>query len=104
MKKYSSKIALTLLIIVSAFMLSTKSNDSKNKDAGATENTKLVKKDASFLLERFNTVDTKKVTNKLDSLLKRINKRHDFHGALLVAKNGKILYNNQIGYADFRKR
>jgi len=85
-------------------MLSTKSNDSKNKDAGATENTKLVKKDASFLLERFNTVDTKKVTNKLDSLLKLINKRHDFHGALLVAKNGKILYNNQIGYADFRKK
>lgn len=44
------------------------------------------------------------VSFKLDSLLKRINKRHDFHGSLLVAKEGKILYKNQIGYADFRKK
>ncbi|WP_241664843.1 serine hydrolase domain-containing protein [Seonamhaeicola maritimus] len=41
---------------------------------------------------------------KLDSLLKRINKRHDFHGAILVAKKGNILYNNQVGYADFKKK
>lgn len=47
---------------------------------------------------------TKNVTKKLDSLLKRINKRHDFHGSVLVAKNNKIVYNNQVGYANFRKR
>jgi len=44
------------------------------------------------------------VTNKLDSLLTRINKRHDFHGSLLVAKNGKILYTNQVGYSNFKKK
>jgi hypothetical protein len=32
---------------------------------------------------------TTKVRSKLDSLLKRIHKRHDFHGAVLVAKNKK---------------
>ena len=37
-------------------------------------------------------------------MLKRINKRHDFHGAVLVAKNKKIVYQNQVGYADFRKK
>lgn len=47
---------------------------------------------------------TKNVSYKLDSLLKRINKRHDFHGSILVAKNNKIVYKNQIGYADFRKK
>lgn len=47
---------------------------------------------------------THKVKLKLDSLLNRIHKRHDFHGAILVAKNKKIVYKNQIGYADFRKK
>jgi len=47
---------------------------------------------------------TTKVRSKLDSLLKRIHKRHDFHGAVLVAKNKKIIYQNQIGTADFKKK
>ena len=47
---------------------------------------------------------TKEVRSKLDALLKRIHKRHDFHGAVLVAKNKKIVYQNQIGTADFKKK
>lgn len=47
---------------------------------------------------------TKNVNTKLDSLLQRIHKRQDFHGTILVAKNKKIVYKNQIGYADFRKK
>jgi CubicO group peptidase (beta-lactamase class C family) len=47
---------------------------------------------------------TTKVRSKLDSLLKRIHKRHDFHGAVLVAKNKKIVYQNQIGTEDFKKK
>ena len=47
---------------------------------------------------------TKNVRHKLDSLLKRIHKRHDFHGAVLIAKNEKIVYQNQIGTADFKKK
>ena len=56
-----------------------------------------------FLVEHFPEKDTKVVRTKLDSLLKRIHKRHDFHGAILVAKNEKIVYNSQIGFADFKK-
>ena len=52
----------------------------------------------------YSEKSTKKVTHKLDSLLKRINKRHDFHGSILVAKNGKVVYQNHIGLADFRKK
>ncbi len=47
---------------------------------------------------------TEKVKHKLDSLLKRVHKRYDFHGAVLVAQKGKIVYSGHIGYADFRKK
>lgn len=56
------------------------------------------------ILECFSEKETQKVRRKLDLFLQRINKRHDFHGALLVAKNGKILYSNQVGYKDFNKK
>lgn len=61
-------------------------------------------KEPTILLERYSNNETTKVSHKLDSLLKRINKRHDFHGSILVAKKGKLIYENQIGYADFRKK
>ncbi|GGG94473.1 penicillin-binding protein [Polaribacter pacificus] len=57
-----------------------------------------------FRIERFSRSETAKLKHKLDSLLKRINKRNDFHGSILVAKNGKLAYQNQIGFADFQKK
>ena len=57
-----------------------------------------------ILIEQYPQVETKKVSHKLDSLLQRINKKQDFHGSLLVAKHGKILYDNYVGYADFKKK
>ncbi|AXT19095.1 class A beta-lactamase-related serine hydrolase [Flavobacteriaceae bacterium AU392] len=62
------------------------------------------KEEPRILIERYPEKRTKDVRHKLDSLLKRINKRHDFHGSILVAKNNKILYENQIGFADFKKK
>lgn len=62
------------------------------------------KEESPILIERYPEDSTKEVSHKLDSLLSRINKRHDFHGAILVAKNQKILYNNQVGFADFKKK
>ncbi len=44
------------------------------------------------------------ISYKIDSLMERANKRYDFHGSLLVAKNGKILYSRIIGYADFSEK
>ncbi|UAM99990.1 beta-lactamase family protein [Polaribacter litorisediminis] len=64
----------------------------------------VVEKELSILVEHHPEKITKNVRHKLDSLLKRINKRNDFNGAVLVAKNEKILYSNQIGLADFRKK
>ncbi|MEN8124019.1 MAG: serine hydrolase domain-containing protein [Bacteroidota bacterium] len=47
---------------------------------------------------------TKDISVKIDSVLKRFNKRQDFNGSVLVAKNGKLIFNNEYGYADFNKK
>lgn len=61
----------------------------------------IIEEKVPVLLERFPEETTQKVSRKLDSLLQKINKGNDFNGSLLVAKNGKIVYSNQIGYANF---
>jgi len=105
MKKYIKFICVVLILIWSGFILSTKPEVLKI-DAVKITNITTVPSDEenSILIERHPKAKTQKVSHKLDSLLQRINKRHDFHGSLLVAKNGKVLYSNQIGYADFRKK
>jgi len=105
LKKYIKYAAVALIIILSGFILSTNSIASKKEEvAKATPITALNEKEKSILIERYPKTKTEKVSHKLDSLLQRINKRHDFHGSLLVAKNGKIVYNNQVGYADFKNK
>ncbi len=101
MKKYIKYIALALIVFLSSYLLSPKSEE---EVATTTATIAPIEKETRILIERYPEIQTQKVSHKLDSLLKRINKRHDFHGSLLVAKNGKILYNNQIGYADFKKK
>lgn len=105
-----SKKTLQLLFFAFLFFLGIFSfiaNTSSSKD--------IVVKTEQLLIEQVEEVPvnlvahypkkaTTKVRSKLDSLLKRIHKRHDFHGAVLVAKNKKIVYQNQIGTADFKKK
>jgi CubicO group peptidase (beta-lactamase class C family) len=85
--------------------LITNSSSYKNVNEGTTTPIKAESKEESpVLIERYSEKETKDVQHKLDLLLKRINKRHDFHGAILVAKGGKIVYQNEIGYADFKNK
>ena len=106
MKIYSKYIvAIAIMVISSSFMLVTISSLPKNSEATkATTFSTLMKEEKPFIIERYPEAVTQNVGNKLDSLLNKINKIQDFHGSLLVAKNGKILYSNQVGYADFYKK
>ena len=105
MKKHIKYASVALIIMLSGFIISTNSITSKHKEVTkAKPITTLNKKVKSNKIERYPKTKTEKVSHKLDSLLQRINKRHDFHGSLLVAKNGKIVYNNQVGYADFKNK
>lgn len=107
MKKYIKYISICLFLILSIFISTFTSNNSDDtKDNELLD--KSIKEDKldkfSIPVEHYSKNSTKNVSHKLDSLLNRINKRHDFHGAVLVAKNKKIVYQNQVGYADFRKK
>lgn len=100
MKKYTKYLAITLIVILSSFVLRSKIESSKAKVIEVPS----IKEETPIAIERFSETETKVVQHKLDSLLQRIHKRNDFNGSLLVAKNGKILYENQIGYADFKTK
>lgn len=106
MKKYFKYTVFPIIILFVVLFFSTKTEASKTEEL---VNDFSIKKttpetDTPIKIERFSVEKTQKVTSKLDSLLQRINKRHDFNGSVLVAKDGKILYQNEVGYADFKKK
>jgi CubicO group peptidase (beta-lactamase class C family) len=102
LKKYSKYTVLPLLIALFILLLSTKTEASKNEELATI--TASVKTEEPFLIEYLPIEKTQKIHQKLDSLLQRVNKRHDFHGSVLVAKEGKIVYQNQVGYANFKTK
>ncbi|WP_298286883.1 serine hydrolase [Lutibacter sp.] len=104
MKKFIKYTVLPLIIFLSIFILSTSKKENLKEDKTENVITSTVKKQIAHQIKKYPAKQTKKVSQQLDSLLQRINKRHDFHGSLLIAKDGKILYEKQIGYADFRKK
>lgn len=101
MKKYIKYVGLILVVILCTVFL--RSFEVK-KASDVTMEKPIIDEEVPVLIERYPELVTQKVSRKLDSLLKRINKRNDFNGSLLVAKNGKILYSSQIGYANFAKK
>jgi len=106
LRKYFKYSVLPLIVTVIVLFFSTKTEASKSENLADNVSIKETLDETKKLIEieYYPVEKTQRVSSKLDSLLKRINKRHDFNGAVLVAKNGKILYNNQVGYADFRKK
>lgn len=105
LKKYVKYIAVLVIVVFSGFILNDTLESLKiDKQLSARIPVADTKEEQPVLIERFSEKETEKVSKKLNALLKNINKRHDFHGSLLVAKKGKILYSNQVGYKDFRKK
>jgi hypothetical protein len=85
-------------------LFSTASIENKKAKSSIAKLSVLKKEISPIKILRYPEKVTKKVVSKLDALLSKINKRNDFHGSLLVAKKGKIIYNNQVGTSDFRKK
>ncbi|MDC1464311.1 beta-lactamase family protein [Polaribacter sp.] len=106
---YSKKIPQLLFFLFLCFLgvFSFIANTSSTKDTIVETEQLLPEKLEEVpvnLVVHYPKKATTEVRSKLDALLKRIHKRHDFHGAVLVAKNKKIVYQNQIGTADFKKK
>ncbi|MBI9039903.1 MAG: beta-lactamase family protein [Lutibacter sp.] len=101
LKIYFKYLASALAITLFVFILSTRSEASEN---GTNSSASIAPKVESIVIENYSAEETKLVSLKLDALLQSINKRNDFHGSVLVAKNGKVLYKKNVGYADFNKK
>lgn len=104
LKKYPKVISFLFLLFLGLFSFIAYTSSSKELIVNEQLPPKKLKEVAPNLIVHYPEKLTKNVHHKLDSLLKRIHKRHDFHGAVLVAKNEKIVYENQIGTADFKKK
>ncbi len=104
MKKNIKYFIVFLIVILSSFAISNNSDKLKKEATTSAIIKEAPEKVLPILIEKHSELETKKVSQKLDSLLKRINKRHDFHGSILVSKNGKLVYQNQIGTANFKKK
>ena len=102
------KIFLIAVILISVFLFlklgRTSNYTQKTIQKTEKDSVKTIPREKGVVVKEYPSSEVAKVTHKMDSLLKRIHKRYDFHGAVLVAKKGKIVYNNQIGYADFRSK
>ncbi|MBP8792079.1 MAG: beta-lactamase family protein [Lutibacter sp.] len=99
MKNYIKYFTITCIIFASIIFRS-----SNYKPSEITRKIVPLTKENKFQVERYTKEETKSTQLKLDEYLERLHKFNDFNGSLLVAKNGKIIYENQVGYADFGKK
>jgi len=90
---------LIIFFVLNSFSVSTSIRD---KNYGGIDTETSLNKDVPLVFYPEET--TRKVSGKLDSLFTRFNKRHDFHGSVIIAKNGKVLFKNHYGFADFRQK
>lgn len=87
-------VALSLLC--SVITCTSCSSDKKNK----TERTVEDDKSDSLLL----IYDSKKADKRIDDFMQNLHRKRGFNGNVLVAKKGKIIYQDAIGWADYLHR
>jgi CubicO group peptidase (beta-lactamase class C family) len=90
---------LIIFFVFNSFSVSTSIVDRDMLDKNIKID-KFSKEGLAYYPEEF----TKDVAQKLDSVFTRFNKRYDFHGSVIIAKKGKVLFKNNYGYADFKKK
>jgi len=99
--KRSVSIKYFLLIIF--FVFNSFSVSTSIRDASDSVDTETIL-NRELPLVFYPDENTKKVNHKLDSLFTRFNKRYDFHGSVIVAQEGKVIFKNHYGYADFKEK
>ena len=104
MSKYLKYLVVGIILLFSNFIVSTSTLASSSDDMVILPVTSLESIDKELITPIYPELITKKVSQKLDSVFNRFNKRYDFHGSILVAKKGKLLYTKEVGYADFKEK
>jgi len=72
---------------------------SKNKDNDKNSPNERVKPDLSIL-----KYDPAKADKRVDEVMQHLHSHAGFNGNVLVAKHGKIIYENSFGYADYLRK
>lgn len=110
MNKYLKYFIIIFVVIFSNFIVfNDSSSDNLNEttidpDTVLKSELKENNKVEEFIIATYPEEQTATVSHKLDSVFKRFNKRNDFHGSILVAKKGKVLFSKDYGFADFKKK
>jgi len=104
MNKYVKYFVVIIILLFSNFIVSTATLASSSDNLVLLSETSLESIETEVIIPKYPEVITQAVSRKLDSVFKRFNKRYDFHGSILVAKNGKLIFSKEYGYADFKKK
>ena len=85
------------ILLSSLFMLMLSScSHSKNTNNTSTSSAPPIKPDLSVL-----NYDPAKADKRIDEVVQHLHTHSGFNGNILVAKHGKIIYENAIGWADY---
>ncbi|EHQ27992.1 serine hydrolase domain-containing protein [Mucilaginibacter paludis] len=85
-----------LISSIVVFLFESCSHGSKQSAPGSPEH---VKMDTSILV-----YDSKNADKRIDAVMQELHRTRGFNGNVLVAKKGKIIYENAIGWADYLHR
>ena len=97
-------IAIKYLLVLVFFVLHSFSVATSVPEKDFLEKTTELRKNVNIPLAYHPAALTREVNQKLDSTFQRFNKRHDFHGSVLVAQGGKVIFKQHYGYANFKEK
>ncbi len=97
-------IAIKYLLVLVFFVLHSFSVATSVPEKDFLDKTTELRKNVNIPLAYYPANLTREVHQKLDSTFQRFNKRHDFHGSVLVAKGGKVVFKKHYGYANFKEK
>jgi CubicO group peptidase (beta-lactamase class C family) len=86
----------TILPATIALLLLASCSRSQNKNLSSTPDL-----GKPFNSKKFLEYDPKKGDKKIDAFMKHLHQVGNFNGAILVAKKGKIVYENAFGWANY---
>lgn len=97
-------IAIKYLLVLVFFVLHSFSVATSVPEKDFLEKTTELRKNINIPMAYHPAALTREVNQKLDSTFQRFNKRHDFHGSVLVAQGGKVIFKQHYGYANFKEK
>ncbi len=97
-------IAIKYVLVLVFFVLHSFSVATSVPEKDFLEETTELRKNVNIPLSYHPEELTREVSEKLDETFQRFNKRHDFHGSVLVAKAGKVVFKQHYGYANFKEK